>query len=361
MAVSVRFEPDYAIAPGESLRATLGSLGMTQSDLAARTGLSLKHINQIVQGVAPLTPETSLLFEKATSVPARMWNSLEAAYRERLARLENRRTLADDADWLHELPIKELIRRGHVTAKADAATQLEEVCRFFGVADRERWQRVWLAPLASFRQSPSFVADAGAVATWLRLGEIEAAEIDCAPFDRRRFRHALTEIRALTLADPGEASERLVEICAAAGVAVVFLADVGRTRASGAARWLSPTQAVIQLSLRHKSDDHLWFSFFHEAGHLVLHSKKETFVSGTQLGKATEDMENEANSFAASQLIPRRFEWRLQELRTEADVRSFAAEIGIAPGIVVGRLQKEELWSWSRGNGLKRRLRLSED
>jgi len=361
MAAGVPFEPDYAVEPGATLRSTLASLDMTQSDLAARTGLSLKHINQIIHGVAPVTPATTLLLEKVTGVPARMWNSLEAAYRERLARTESREALAHDRAWLKQLPIKELVRRGYVTHGADEVTQLEQLCRFFGVADRERWQRVWLAPLASFRQSPSFAADAGAVATWLRLGEIEAAGIQCEPFDTRRFRDALAEIRTLTRADPGEASERLVEICAAAGVAVVFVRDVGKTRVSGAARWLSPTKALIQLSLRHKSDDHLWFSFFHEAAHILLHSKKETYVSGERTSNETEEMEAEANHFAASQLIPRRFESRLPQLRTEADVRRFAEEIGIAPGIVVGRLQKERLWDWSRGNRLKRQLELTED
>jgi HTH-type transcriptional regulator/antitoxin HigA len=361
MASRVRFEPDYAVAPGGTLRATLTSLGMTQSELAERTGLSLKHINQIIQGIAPITAETALHFERTTSVPARMWNSLEATYREQIARRENRKLLAREAGWLKQLPLPELIRRGHVTQGAEEAIQVEEVLRFFGVADRKRWERVWLTPLASFRQSPSFAADAGAVATWLRLGEIEAAQIECQPFDAKRFREALGEIRTLTREHPGEAFERVVERCAAAGVAVVLIADVGKTRASGAARWLTPTKAVIQLSLRHKSDDHLWFSFFHEAAHLLHHSKKETFISGERTRNETEEMEDEANVFAASQLIPRRYDPRLRELHTEVDVQRFAQEIGIAPGIVVGRLQKEELWGWNKGNGLKRKLKLSED
>jgi HTH-type transcriptional regulator / antitoxin HigA len=361
MASSVRFEPDYAIAPAGTLRATLTSLGMTQSQLAERTGLSLKHINQIVQGNAPITAETALLLERATSVPARMWNSLEATYREQVARRENRKVLARDPGWLKLLPLVELVRRGHVTEGADKGTQVEEVLRFFGVADRKRWERVWLAPLASFRQSPSFAADAGAVATWLRLGEIAAEQINCEPFSAKQFREALAEIRTLTVEDPGEAFEKVVELCSAAGVAVVFVADIGKTRASGAARWLTPTKALIQLSLRHKSDDHLWFSFFHEAAHLLHHSKKETFVSSERGSNETEEMENEANAFAASQLIPRRYEPRLRDLRTEADVRNFADDIGLAPGIVVGRLQKEELWGWGKGNRLKRRLELTED
>lgn len=174
MATRHRYEPDQALAPGGTLRSTLVERGLTQADLAERAGLSLKHINQIAQGIAPITPETSLLLERVTGVPARRWNALEAKYRERLVRQESRKHLADETDWLEELPIRELARRGFIDTKSDKPAQVEQALRFFGVANRDRWQRVWLQPLVSFRQSPSFVADAGAVATWLRLGELEA-------------------------------------------------------------------------------------------------------------------------------------------------------------------------------------------
>jgi len=360
MAASLRYEPDYAVAPGRTLRSTLSELGLTQADLAARTGLSIKHINQIVQGIAPITPETALLLERATPVSARYWNSLEAVYRERLTRRDSHVRLAEDADWLQELPIKELIRRGIVEATSDKPRQVEQVCRFFGVADRERWRKVWLTPLISYRQSASFDVDFGAIATWLRLGELEAMLIEVKPFDAKRFRDVLAEARKLTVKEPALALRRLQKYCASAGVAVVFLPDIGGTRTSGAARWLTPTKALIQLSDRHKADDQFWFSFFHEAAHLLLHSKKETFVSEEGGDNVSEQEEEEANSFAATQLIPRRYESWLQELRTDDDVREFADELGIAPGIVVGRLHRERIWDWNRGNRLRQKISFDE-
>ena len=269
----LRFDPDYAVAAGATLRSTLAEMEMTQSDLAARTGLSVKHINQIVQGIAPITHETALAFEKVTGVPASVWNRLEANYRDRLARLEDRHAGPEDAEWLETLPIKELIRRGVITKTKDAGALLDQVYRFFGVANRRSWERVWREPLASFRKSPAFASDAGAVATWLRLGELEAVDIDTAEFDPRRFRHALQEIRALTREDPRRFQEEMIRLCAESGVALVFMPEITGTRASGAAHWLTATKAIIQLSLRYKADDHLWFSFFHEAAHILLHSR----------------------------------------------------------------------------------------
>jgi hypothetical protein len=117
------------------------------------------------------------------------------------------------------------------------------------------------------------------------------------------------------------------------------------TRACGATRWLNPQKALIQLSLRHKTDDHLWFAFFHESGHILLHGKRDVFLEGKGVA-AVEDLEKEeeANKFAADILIPpielKRFLASGQQ-RTKVGIEQFAAEIGIAPGIVVGRLQHD--------------------
>lgn len=358
----LRYEPDYAVPPGATLRSTLAKLGMTQADLAARTGLSLKHINQIAQGVAAISHETALLFEKATGVPARIWNAREAHYRDHLARTEDTAALVQDAAWLDQLPIAELVRRGRLTKGADLGRRLQEVCRFFGVANRESWERVWREPLAAFRKSPSFVGKTGAVATWLRLGEMAAGDIECKPFDAKRFLDALGRARKLTnTADPQVFVPALQRICADAGVAVVFVREVPGTRASGAARWLTPTKALIQLSLRHLSDDHLWFSFFHEAGHVLLHGKKETFIHQAQDGaRPIEELEREADAFAGTTLIPRQLEAELQYLQTDQAIVAFARRLGVAPGVIVGRLQHDGLVGWSQHNHLKHRFRWVE-
>jgi HTH-type transcriptional regulator/antitoxin HigA len=354
------YEPDYARPPGATLRDTLAALGMTQSDLAQRSGLSLKHVNQVAQGIAPLTHETALLLEKVTRVPSRFWNVLEANYRDRLARAEDRQTLVTDAEWLRELPVQELVRRGKLPRTIDRGVLLQAVCQFFGVANREAWDRVWKQPLASFRKSPSFESKAGALAAWLRLGELEAESIDCEPFDAKRFRDALKRIRALTReADPARFQGELVALCASCGVAVVFVPEIKGTVSSGAARWLTPSKALIQLSLRHKTDDHLWFSFFHEAGHILLHGKKETFITADH---SADEVEEEANAFARTWLIPRQHEQELRELTRWDEIERFAETIGISPGIVVGRLQNEDLLDWrTQLNKLKRRYTFREE
>ena len=358
---SLNYTPDYTVPPGRTLKETIDALHLSQSDFAARASLSLKHINQILQGSAPITLETALAFENVTGVPARFWTRLESNYRESRLRQEERPLTNEEREWVRKSPIKELVRRGVIEDRTDITAKFQELLRFFGVATYGAWKKVWLHPQASFRQSKAFRVDPYALAAWLRLGELEALEIDCEPFDRASFMEVLREVRDLTTSDPSDFVPRLVDACAAAGVAVVFIPEIQGARASGAARWLSPTKAIIQLSLRHKTDDHLWFSFFHESGHILFHGKKQVFIEVVDGSSADEEAEEEANSFAASVMIPPKFNENLMRLRTLAEIEAFASRLGIAPGIVVGRLQREGVLDYNRGNGLKRRFKFVEN
>jgi HTH-type transcriptional regulator/antitoxin HigA len=137
----------------------------------------------------------------------------------------------------------------------------------------------------------------------------------------------------------------------------VLVPEVKGCRISGATWWMNPSRAVIALSDRYKKDDYFWFTFFHEAAHVLLHSKKETFVDD---GADNDMLEDEANKFAADLLVPPNRVPQLAKLADDSDVEAFAREIGIAPGIVVGRLQHDGLWEWNRGHKLKRGLHIVE-
>lgn len=83
------FNPNYAVPPGETLKETLKSIGMTQAELSSRTGRSKRTINKITRGNTAITPDTAIQFERVLGVPASFWNNLERNYQETLARLKN--------------------------------------------------------------------------------------------------------------------------------------------------------------------------------------------------------------------------------------------------------------------------------
>jgi HTH-type transcriptional regulator / antitoxin HigA len=351
------FQPDYAVLPGETVHETISALGITQAELAERTGRPRKTINEIIRGKAAITPETALQFEKVLGVPASFWNALEQQYRAALARDAEREQLERQLGWLRTMPVKAMVKKGWLPSFDEPLKQLESLLSFYGVASVEAWRAVWadLRATASYRKAEAFETDFAAVTAWLRKGELEARLIKTQPFDAKAFRTALDEIRALTL-DPSTAFvQRLIELCGEAGVAVCFVPELPKLRVCGATRWLTPEKALVQLSLRYKTNDQLWFTFFHEAGHILLHGKRAVFVeeaNGAAKGiagsaepkrKRLKEEEQEANEFAQDLLIP-----PADYTRFVADghfsrraITTFASEIGIHPGIVLGRLQRD--------------------
>jgi addiction module HigA family antidote len=355
------YMPDYASPPGETLLETLEMLGMSQAELARRTGRPNKTINEIVQGKTAITPETAVQFERVLGIPAGFWIRREQQYQETLARLKEEEELQEHIGWLKNFPIKEMAAFGWIEKFDDSIQQIKEVLNFFGIASPEHWDAA--LPCASFRQSTAYQADPYAVAAWLREGERRAQRIDCEAYDAGLFEEYLHDFRALTTEPVEIIQTQVVEMCAEAGVALVFVPQLPRTVTSGATRWLSSEKALIQLSLRYKTCDHLWFTLFHEAAHILLHGKRDAFLESD---KDSDDVkEQQADKFASDRLIPpelwKEFVASIMPGRiSKAEIVSFADAIGIAPGIVVGRLQHEELLPHSHCNDLKIRLNWDE-
>lgn len=353
--IKSQFVPDYAVPPGETLLETIEAIGMSQAELADRTGRPRKTINEIVKGKATITPETALQFERVLGTPASFWNNLERNYQEILARINEQKRLQKQISWLEKFPIAVLIRRGLIKGYKDKIQQLKELLNFFGIASPEQWKRRWLDIQVTYRKSAVFQSDPYAVAAWLRMGELIAQKTECRPYVTTKFRNALFEIRRFTTKPPEVFQTEIIRLCAECGVAVVFVPELPKTRACGATRWLNPGKAVIQLSLRYKSDDQMWFSFFHEAGHIILHGKKDVFIEGDNKDS---DKEEEADRFASDVLIPpKKYRQFIRAGRCSKEaIQDFATDLGIAPGIVVGRLQHFGKIPYNHCNDLKQKF-----
>lgn len=357
------YEPDYAVAPGRVVAEHLETLAMTQAELALRCGRSAKLISDIVNGKAPIEPATALQLERIFGLKAGIWLRMEAAYRLFLEREKEEKAKRDGIAWAKEFPVSELVRRGKMVKPESQAARLNLILSFFGVASIEAWKVLYAEPQAAFRQSAAFQSDLKALAVWLRLGELQAMDSDCRRFSKPDFLQALRDIRRLTRRPVHEALQEAVDLCSRSGVALLLVPPLPGTRLSGAARWLGRVRGAIQLSGRHKSHDHLWFTFFHEAAHLILHrpSWPDIFMDEDIL-KGEGEQEEQANAWAADFLIPGD-DWRSYTGSgdfSQSSVVRFACEMEIAPGIVAGRLQHEQFIHWSELNELKERIELSE-
>ena len=347
---------DWISPPGNTIADLLEERSWTQAQLADRLGVSRKHVSELIAGKATITEANAIRLARVLGSTVRFWLNREAGYRSALADQYALEQLRDEVSWLDELPITHMRKLGWIRSTRDKAQTVSECLRFFGVGSVDAW-RNWSDGLGqtAYRMSGRASKAFGSIATWLRFGEIQASTLECKDYSKDVLKSSFSSLRDLTLeSDPQIFVPRLKKQCSDAGIAVVFAPTPKGCPASGATRWLAPNKALLMLSLRYKTNDHLWFTFFHEAAHILLHRKKLMFLELNQNGGG--DEEAEANQFASDILIPRQCIDRLKALvTTRPEVRRFAKKIGISPGIVVGRMQHEGLLSHSQLNDLKDR------
>lgn len=362
------FRPDYVSHPGETLAEMLAYVGMSQVELARRMGRPRKTVNEIIQGKSAITPDTALQLELVLGTPASFWNNRERQYQEAKARIAEEEQLKRQVYWLEDMsiPVQEMCLRQWINCEGEAISQLREVLSYFGAASTQQCEDIWESYEVVFRRTMARPANWAAVATWLRKGEIEAQSIECQQYSAHAFRNALIETRALTKQNVEDVLPSVVRNCASAGVAIVVVPALQNTGISGAARWLNPHKALLQLSLRYKSDDRFWFSMFHEGRHILQHSKKKVFLEPENGAGNKSKLEVDADRFAADLLIPpaalRRFLQVIGERYPSRDeVINLARDLGIAPGIVVGRLQFDKVMPFSNLNDLRCGLLWSEE
>ncbi|HEX3998554.1 MAG TPA: helix-turn-helix domain-containing protein [Pirellulales bacterium] len=336
------YHPDYATPPGATLKEAIEARGLSQADFAARMGMAEKTVSQIVNGIAPISVDTAYKLELVLGIPASFWNRMELAYREHLIRSEETSKLEVDIAWLKEIPVKELIERKYIVAATDKSHLVRQLLEFFGVSSVQAWRDVLAKSAIQFRGGEAHQKYPGYVAAWRRLGVLSAQAMETAPFNPQEFLRALRTVRGMTTKNAKEWSVEIKSVCAAAGVAVALTEEIPKASISGAARWLTKDKAMIQVSLKYKTDDQFWFTFFHEAGHILKHGKKQVFVDYGY--SEDQEEEREANEFARDFLIPPSYAHRLPFVaKSRPLIKDFAATIGISPGIVVGRLQHDGL------------------
>lgn len=360
----IGLKSDAVPHPGETVVEYLDFYGWSQRDLARRTGLTPKTISEICNGKAPITPTTALTFEKVFQRPAHLWLNLQLHFDEAKVRLHQLATSSRWSEWARGFPLKEMKRLGF--SLPGGSSDADVLLNFFGVSSPESWTSVWKASSVAYRQTRTSNTHEESIAAWVREAEIVARQLHVSDFDEQRLLSSFDELRSLTRKGADEMMDPVQDICAAAGVAVVWVPALRNTGISGCARWLTEKKALVGLTLRYKTDDQLWFTLFHEIAHLLLHRSKRPFV----IDNAAKDLfdrvvdaemqqhEEEASRFAANTLIPPdRLEGFMQRKTfTNDSIHDFAEAAGIGPGILVGRLQFEGILARHQGNALKQKL-----
>ena len=347
----VRSRSYIATPPGATVKEQLNDRGMSQKEFAARMDMSEKHISKLINGDVQLTPETAVRLEMVLGIPAKFWNHLEATYREKIIKAEAENAMDADVEMAKQFPYSEMAKFGWVPETREAKEKVVNLRKYFEVVELSLLGSEQITRIACRRLAITEKSDLALMA-WAQEAKIQARDIQTAPINIKRLISAMSEIRKMTVLKPNEFCPKIKECLANCGVALVFLPHLKGSFLQGAS-FLDGNKIVVGLTARGKDADKFWFSLFHELAHSALGHVG-------QLNGTSEDDERTANKWSGDMLIASKdFEtFRRNRDYSERNVLRFAKAQGIAPGIVVGRMQLEGMIQYSMLNHLKEKYEI---
>jgi HTH-type transcriptional regulator / antitoxin HigA len=360
-------EQNWSSPPGDTIARLMGMREIDDTELAGALGLSTDDFEALIGGKRRLTETDAMVLAEHLGSTARFWLARDKAYVLDVARLDAEDGVDQETSWLASMPTSSMRKFGWVRKETRSKDKLKsEILAFFGCASLKEWGQLYSSGIGAvaFRTSLSLPSDGMATLVWLRAGELAVSKQRLPKFDRASFRRLLPHLKKLSaFKRPSVFLPRLIEACREVGVAVATVRAPDGCRASGASWFDARDNPVILLSFRHLAEDHFWFTFFHEAAHVLLHGKNHLDGEGNEvMGKETEKQENEANEFAGELLFP-------PEVRSELgsrglgpkSVMAVARAAGLTAGIIVGQLEKAGMIRHGQLNFLKHRYRWGDD
>jgi HTH-type transcriptional regulator/antitoxin HigA len=349
----MRTEPNWASPPGATIARVMNTREIDPSEFADAMGLKAHQFEALLQGTLRLNDRLAEALAEQLGSTARFWLARDKDYLKELTRLGAADVTAID-QWAQSMPVASMRRFGWLPADSRAkSARNNALLTFFDCKSIQEWGQRYSAGVGAvaFRTSLTFASDGMATLVWLRAGEAQLLASPHACFDREEFRRILR---------PATILSRLSEACAVVGVSITTARAPDGCRASGASWFDSSGRPVIHLSFRHLSEDHFWFTFFHEAAHVILHGQPHIDGKGVEvMGADMESQEDEANIYAQAILLPDDVRQDLldrQALSAKAIIQA-AKTSKVTAGVIVGQLEKSEAIQHGRFSFLKHRYR----
>ncbi|MDO9187599.1 MAG: ImmA/IrrE family metallo-endopeptidase [Bacteroidia bacterium] len=347
-----QYFPQSVPHPGTTLEEKLEEMGMGPKEFAIRTAKPEKTIIAIIKGNSSITPDMAMQFENVTKIPAHFWMNHQLGYDEYLAREKHKSVIEEAVAWAKRFPVTEMVKKGWLPQLTTIQEKAAAMLSFFGFASHAAWEDYYFKQQlkVAFRISLAHTKEPYAISAWLRKGELQAAELSAKNYSDKDFKDALPEIKSVMAKHPKDFFKQLQEICLEAGVKVVHTPCLPKAPISGSTRWVNDTP-LIQLTGRFKRNDSFWFTFFHEAGHILLHGKKDIFLEKVDYPDYDKEKEKQADDFAIKWTLTEEEEKEIINAAplNESIIKAFAKKFNTHPAIIIGRLQYDKLIPYSLG------------
>ncbi|MBL3576249.1 ImmA/IrrE family metallo-endopeptidase [Rhodovulum sulfidophilum] len=359
------FEPNWASPPGDTISRLAAAGNVSVHDLAERVGLEEDVFSGIMEGRIEIGDEIAAALSSELGASSQFWIQRYNQFLNDKARTLGSEATQALSTWGQSFPAKALRQLGWLPKGSRGQRLSKDILDFFGCDTIRDWNERYSSGIGqvAFRTSFAFETDEMATLAWLRIGEIQAESLALANFSANSFKKHLYDLKKFcALKRPELFFPKLQKACAEHGVGLVSSRAPIGCRASGATWSAAKGNPIILLSFRYLTEDHFWFTFFHETAHVILHGTDHISVDGSDpspLGASA--IEDEADAFARDALVPTDLRGEmLNAIPTRAHARRIARKAGVTPGIIVGQLQKAGTLQPHQFNDLKRRYKWGE-
>lgn len=340
-----QYYPQSIPHPGLTLEEKINEMGIGPKEFALRTGKPEKTITAVLKGDSSITPDMAVAFENVTKIPAYFWLNHQMGFDEYIAREKQKKIIVKAAAWAKLFPVHEMIKKGWLPPVNTINERTEVLLAFFGFSNHYAWEEYYIKQQlkVAFRISLANTKEPYAISAWLRKGELQASELKTSEYSEKEFKTLLPEIKSIMAKQPIDFFNQLQNICLEAGVKIVHTPCLPKAPICGSTRWLNDTP-LIQLSGRYNRNDSFWFSFFHEAGHILIHGKKDIFLEKVEYSDKDIDKENQADEFAVKWTLTKEEEAEIIDAAPldELSLKKFAKKFNTHPAIIIGRLQHDK-------------------
>ena len=344
--------PETVTHPGTTLEEKLEEMGMSIKEFAIRTCKPEKTVIAVLRGTSAITQEMAIKFENVTKIPARFWLRSQSSYDEFKTREKLNKNVKHAADWTKKFPYSEMAKMNWVKPTKILEEKTTNLFSYFAISSNEAWDNLYMKSklkVAAYA-SLKYTQEPHAISAWLRQGEMQAEKMQTPPFNPKLFKQNLHSIKKLMAEQPTDFFMKLQKLCWEAGVKVFYTPKLPKVPLSGSTRWINDTP-VIQLTTRYKQNDRFWFTFFHEAGHIILHGKKYISLENIDFSEADPEKEKEAHKFAEEWTFSKEQEDEVLTVAqlNENDIVKFAHKFNTHPAMIIGRFHHKGLLPYHIG------------
>ena len=345
-----------AVHPGYYLNEYLEETGLTQDEFSKRLGISGKQVSLILAGSASITPDIAHKLSNLIGTSPDMWLNLQNRYDIYKINKEAQEQFEEEKKIYKMIDKNFLITLGIIEEKdniQEAIPKLRIASLVSSLTVHSKYDIHSFYRTSTSREES--IKNIVCKNVWVSIASNIARKEEVGEFNEKKLVDSINIFRSMTLKNMSDFYPELKKTLSECGVIFVLLPTLKNSNINGVVRWIGNNKVMMALNTWGAYNDKFWFSFFHELKHVLQKHKRKMIVNDDNAMESI--IECEADNFAKEILIPSESLDKLTGYDEES-IRKFSTSIGIHPGIVVGRLQKEGKIEYSKFNYLKEKYEI---